>query len=165
MKLILDLASKLIKSKNNVLFSFVGQDSYGATDFKKDAYNIIGKNQCRFCGFIKDYALKELYRKSMFVILPSRYEGFGLTAIEAMSCGTIVIANDNCEAVKEIVENKAIFIKDPPTIEDVNTIIKLLEDEEAYNNFIESFREVVKKWSWDTTARKFIALFQNIVED
>jgi glycosyltransferase involved in cell wall biosynthesis len=46
----------------------------------------------KILGHVSDRALVELYVKARAVIQPSLMEGFGLTALEAMSCGAPVIA-------------------------------------------------------------------------
>ncbi|MGA9859259.1 MAG: glycosyltransferase family 1 protein, partial [Solirubrobacteraceae bacterium] len=48
----------------------------------------------RMLGYVPDADLPDLYRGARAFVLPSRYEGFGLTCLEAMACGTPVVAAD-----------------------------------------------------------------------
>lgn len=50
-------------------------------------------DRIRFLGFVPDEALAALYTAAALVVLPSLDEGFGLPAIEAMSCGAAVAAS------------------------------------------------------------------------
>jgi glycosyltransferase involved in cell wall biosynthesis len=56
----------------------------------------------RHLGPVSDGRLRDLYSAAEALLFPSRYEGFGLPALEAMACGTPVIAS-NCPSVAEVV--------------------------------------------------------------
>jgi starch synthase len=51
-----------------------------------------------FCGHVAQTKLCELYRKNDVLVFPSLCDGFGLTILEAMSCGIPVIATERCGA-------------------------------------------------------------------
>jgi glycosyltransferase involved in cell wall biosynthesis len=49
-------------------------------------------DRLQITGRVESEALVALYRRASLVVVPSRYEGFGLPAVEAMACGTPVVA-------------------------------------------------------------------------
>ncbi len=51
-------------------------------------------HEARYIGRVSDEALKALYAHAACFVFPSRYEGFGLPAVEAMFCGCPVVAAD-----------------------------------------------------------------------
>jgi glycosyltransferase involved in cell wall biosynthesis len=63
-------------------------------------------------GPVSEDVLVNLYRGASMLLYPSRYEGFGLPVLEAMSCGVPVIAA-KCASVPEIVGDAGILIDDP----------------------------------------------------
>jgi glycosyltransferase involved in cell wall biosynthesis len=62
------------------------------------------KKHVKFIGFIPEDKLNSWYNMVQCVIIPSMFEGFGLTAIEAMAAGTNVIAT-NVDSLRNIVED------------------------------------------------------------
>lgn len=62
-----------------------------------------------YLGRPSDKALIDLYRRAALFAYPSRYEGFGLPPLEAMACGTPVVASD-AGSVPEVVGNAAIVV-------------------------------------------------------
>ena len=59
----------------------------------------------KFIGFIPEDELNEWYNKVKCVVVPSVFEGFGITVIEAMAAGTPVIGT-NVDGIKSIIKNK-----------------------------------------------------------
>jgi glycosyltransferase involved in cell wall biosynthesis len=60
-------------------------------------------------GAVTDPELWSLYRGALLVALPSRHEGFGLTAVEAMTQGTVVVASD-LPVTRETLGNAALRV-------------------------------------------------------
>jgi len=83
-----------------------------------------------FLGFVSD--MESLYKKASVFVLSSRYEGFGLVLIEAMSQGCACIACDHKGKQREIIQNEDQGLCTPP--EDVEALAtamrKMMEDNE-----------------------------------
>lgn len=63
----------------------------------------------RSLGYVDEADLPGLYRGALAFVLPSRYEGFGLTCLEAMACGTPVVAADRA-ALPETCGDAALLV-------------------------------------------------------
>jgi glycosyltransferase involved in cell wall biosynthesis len=62
-------------------------------------------------GYVAQDELVELYQRAACLVFPSRYEGFGLPVVEAMACGTPVVAAPEA-AMKEVAGEAAVFTDD-----------------------------------------------------
>ena len=116
-----------------------------------------------FAGHVADEDLLPLYNLCELFVFPSLAEGFGLPALEAMSCGTATIGS-NCTSLPEVIGwSDAEF--DPLKPESIaKTITRVLSDK----NFKEKLRahglKQAKKFSWDESARKAIEGFEKQLE-
>lgn len=74
-------------------------------------------------------SLPDWYAKMDIVLMPSRSEGFGLTAIEAMSCGCVVVAAKT-GGLPEIVKDKKVgLLHEPNSVDDIsNKILYLINN-------------------------------------
>ncbi|MFC1480377.1 glycosyltransferase, partial [Candidatus Omnitrophota bacterium] len=63
------------------------------------------KNRVFFVRHIKDSLMPAYYRRSKFFVLPSRFEPFGMTAAEALACGTPVVIS-NRAGIRKYLKNK-----------------------------------------------------------
>jgi glycosyltransferase involved in cell wall biosynthesis len=81
------------------------------------------ESSLRLTGFVPDEELTALYNAATLYVHPSRYEGFGLPVLEAMHCGTPVIAG-NASSLPEVVGDAGTLF-DP---EDPAALARAVED-------------------------------------
>jgi glycosyltransferase involved in cell wall biosynthesis len=114
-----------------------------------------------FTGFVTDEELEALMRKTLFMIYPSLYEGFGMPLLEAMQVGTPVITS-SLTAMPEVAGGAALLI-DPFDVEDItNTMGKLLGDRELREELIRKGVGVARGYSWKRSAEGYLALYQAV---
>lgn len=116
----------------------------------------------QYLGNINDSELCNYYNLVDAVIYPSKYEGFGLPILEAMACGTPVIAT-KIPPVIEIADNVPYYfsLPNPRTLFMVVKSIK--EDGALKRRKILQGYNVAKSFSWDKTSRETLTLFGEIV--
>jgi glycosyltransferase involved in cell wall biosynthesis len=97
--------------------------------------------------------LPALYRGARVLTLPSLHEGFGLTALEAMACGTPVVAS-GVSSIPEVVGNAAVLVDplDPASI--AEGLSRVLTDDRLAKSLRERGLERATQFSWTSTARK-----------
>jgi glycosyltransferase involved in cell wall biosynthesis len=98
-----------------------------------------------------------LYREAVALALPSEYEGFGFTPLEAMARGCPVLASD-IPAIREISGPGALLL--PPRDEAAwaDAIARIFSDRSLRESLRERGRRTVSRYSWDQTARELCAL-------
>ncbi|MEJ5305551.1 MAG: glycosyltransferase family 1 protein [Ignavibacteria bacterium] len=157
--LFIKLADKINENKLDFKIVLVGRPGFGFNEFKEaleKRSNIISIIQGA-----DDSDLLLLYNKAFALIFPSYVEGFGLPPIEAMACGTPVIAS-NCDALKEIL-NDAALLHDPDDVDGIfNSILKLNSDQRFYNAISEKSIEHSKLYSRENTMNSFMNIINSI---
>jgi glycosyltransferase involved in cell wall biosynthesis len=97
-------------------------------------------------------AVPALYRGARMLLLPSLAEGFGLTALEAMACGTPVITS-NCSSMPEVVGDAALLVDPLDTSSIADAMARLFDDHRLAKELVERGRSRTALFSWERTAR------------
>ena len=95
----------------------------------REATAVVSDPRVHWLGPVEDDALADLYRAAAVVVHPARYEGFGLTVLEALACGSPVVVSDR-GALPEVVGDAAIVVA-PETDALAEGIAAALEPVEA----------------------------------
>jgi glycosyltransferase involved in cell wall biosynthesis len=87
---------------------FVGRDLWGRDPTRRLAADN-GWDWARFAGYVADVDLPDLYAAARVFAYPSLYEGFGIPPVEAMACGTPVVAS-TAGALPEVLGDAALLV-------------------------------------------------------
>lgn len=109
------------------------------------------RRRTKLLGYVPDEDLPGLYSGATFFIMPSLYEGFGLTVLEAMACGTPVITSYS-GALPEVVGDAAIQV-DPTSAEGMAEAMRtLLLDADLRLELKHKGLERAHQYSWERSA-------------
>jgi glycosyltransferase involved in cell wall biosynthesis len=115
----------------------------------------------RFLGFVPKETLRIFYQAAQVFAFPSLYEGFGLAPLEAMSCGTPVVAS-NLPSLVEAVGDAAELVSPDNVFEIARGLKTVLLDPERRRWLIAAGRAQAAKFQWDATAREVLAIYREI---
>jgi alpha-1,3-rhamnosyl/mannosyltransferase len=120
------------------------------------------RGRVRRTGRIRRDDMLAIVRGAVALTFPSRYEGFGLPVLEAMSLGTPVLAGD-AASLPEVVD-RAGKLLDP---DDANAwsdaMLELLHDGDERERLTAAGLQRARAFSWTTTARDTLAAYRDAV--
>lgn len=123
-------------------------------------------DRLKLTGRVESDELVRLYRAASVVVVPSRYEGFGLPAVEAMACGTPVVATraGALTEVMQLTEGGVLAERDDPD-SIARGVRTLLENNEARAMMAKRGRErVLETLSWPRVAAATAEVYQEVVD-
>lgn len=103
------------------------------------------------------------YGAATALLMPSRYEGFGLPVLEAMACGCPVLSA-NTTSLPEVAGEAAVLL--PPDDAEAwrEAVLRLLRDEAQRKSLVEKGRERAARYTWDDCARRTLAVYRRVME-
>jgi glycosyltransferase involved in cell wall biosynthesis len=118
-------------------------------------------DQVRFVGFVSELELQSLYRLARGVILPTRFEGWGLPLLEAFATGAPVA----CASVTSLPEQAgdAAILFDSESVDEIAAAARRLwEDAELRAELSARGSERVKSFTWERVARAYRAHYRRL---
>jgi len=111
--------------------------------------------------FIDEDDLAVVYSNAIAFFFMSYYEGFGLPVLEAMQCGTPVVAA-NCTSIPEVVGDAGLLLP-PDDVDELCGIMHELNINEGFRDSL-SAKGLAKTatFSWERTAREYTDIFNTI---
>ena len=115
-----------------------------------------------FTGFVEDEDLPHLYAGADFFVYPSLYEGFGIPVLEAMACGTPVIAS-NTSSIPEVAGDAALLVDPHSDAELSAAIISLAGDGKLRQELRERGVEQSARFTWQRTVDETLTLYRELL--
>ncbi|MGL5616882.1 MAG: glycosyltransferase family 4 protein [Sarcina sp.] len=129
--------------------------------YKKRAEELNLEKDIIFPGFIKAEEMPIFYNSALMLVYPSFYEGFGLPPIEAMACGTPVIAS-NITSIPEVVSDGAFLINPYDSVAISEAIKEVYLNENLRKNLILKGFKQASSYNWKQTAFDTINIYKKI---
>jgi glycosyltransferase involved in cell wall biosynthesis len=130
-------------------------EAYSLTDACKTL------DRVKLPGSLDDTDLALLLNRATIAVLPSLDEGFGLTGLEAVACGTPLIATRS-SALPDVLGSAAVYFTPGAEQELYACLVDLLRDSERRKAMREAGLAKVSSMSWETPARQLLSVFDEV---
>lgn len=114
-----------------------------------------------FTGALSDTDLLELYHQAIGFVYPSLYEGFGLPILEAMACGTPVIAS-NSSSLPEVAGDAAILVSPSDEKELAEAMIRLEGTPDLGRALRQQGLDQAARFSWEASASQLADVLRRL---
>ena len=120
------------------------------------------RSACHFLGRVSGPDLLDLYNSARCLVHPAFYEGFGLTPLEAMACGTPVIVS-NISSLPEVVGDAALLV-DPQDDQEITVAMwRLLTDPLLWDELRAKGLRRAKAFSWQRAAEQTMGVYGTVL--
>jgi glycosyltransferase involved in cell wall biosynthesis len=112
--------------------------------------------------YASDSHIAKLYRCSVAFIYPSLYEGFGIPPLEAMACGTVVVAA-NTSSIPEVVGDAGILFEPKARGDLADILLSLIDNSQERDRLIAKGYQRAKMFSLDKTVSQTLDVYRSVV--
>lgn len=140
-----------------------GMRGWHTDQLMHDASKLLEKDELRLLGYVADETIPALYAGAAAFAYPSRYEGFGLPALEAMASGVPVLTS-NRTSLPEVV-GKTGLMTDPDDVDGMRECLhQLLEDRIYAERLGYQGLERAATFSWDRCAHETFTAYEKVMK-
>lgn len=169
---LLDAAARLAATGSRPCFVFIGGDlddegnpTSPLADVVREANDRKVAGSFRFVGSQPQNRLPVFYGAADVVAVPSRYESFGLVAIEAMACGTPVVAS-RVGGLRFTIEEGAngLLVPHDDAASLAAAIRRVLTDDRLRARMSTGARETARRFAWPAVASQICHVYQQLAD-
>jgi glycosyltransferase involved in cell wall biosynthesis len=121
------------------------------------------RDRVRFLEGISDEDLASLYSAATLFVFPSHYEGFGLPPLEAMACGTPVVAASN-SSIPEVVGDAGLLVDSSDFDALAAAIEHALTDPALRAELSQRGLERAGRFSWERFGKETLEVYERIMD-
>ncbi|MBI2303191.1 MAG: glycosyltransferase family 4 protein [Chloroflexi bacterium] len=122
------------------------------------------EEEITFLGFVPEADLPPLLSLADVFAYPSLYEGFGLPPLEAMACGTPVVAS-NVSSLPEVLGEAALLVAPGDTLSLAEALYQVLSEEKQRHSLSEKGRAQAARFTWEAAAQKMITQYRRLAQE
>ena len=112
-------------------------------------------------GFVPDHLLPAIYSAASVFAFPSLYEGFGLPILEAMACGTPVVAS-RASCLPEVAEGASVLVDPDEADEMADALAQTLNDDTLRSDLAARGRARAAEYTWRRAAEQLLGVYQKV---
>jgi glycosyltransferase involved in cell wall biosynthesis len=150
-----------IEKEFNYKLVMAGKRGWLAAEYKRLAKDLGIEKEVIFTGYVVGDDLSPLFSGADFFVMPSLYEGFGTTVLEAFATGVPAILS-NVSSIPEIAGDAAKLVNPLDTKEIADAMFQFSQSEELKNSYREKGKKQVEKFNWEKTARETLELYESL---
>jgi len=114
-----------------------------------------------FTGYVIGDEIVPLFKQADFFVMPSLYEGFGTTVLEAFATGTPAVVS-NVSSIPEIAGEAAELVNPLDTKNIAEAMLKFADDEGIKNAYREKGKKQAEKFNWEKCARETLEVYKSL---
>ena len=145
----------------------IAGNGYYTDTAKKLAWDMGISDKVCFPGFVNENELSELLSVTDCFVVPSRYEPFGVTPLEAMSCNVPVVVSDT-GGLSETVEHEITGLKVFPGQSDSIAwgVCRMLSDRDLVKRVKEkAHKKLIDYYNWDNMAKMTVEFYDSVLKE
>ncbi|MFZ2192826.1 MAG: glycosyltransferase family 1 protein [Candidatus Moraniibacteriota bacterium] len=158
------LFKKMFASENkkfNYKLIMAGKKGWLAAEHKQLAKDLEIEKDLIFTGYVVGDEVPMLFSQADFFVMPSLYEGFGTTVLEAFATGVPAIVS-GVSSIPEIAGDAARLVN-PMDVKDIATaMFQFSQDENLKDNYRQKGYQQVEKFNWEKCAQETLEVYKSL---
>jgi glycosyltransferase involved in cell wall biosynthesis len=132
-----------------------------AEDIQRLVDGVAHHDRIELLGYVPHQSLPALYQRATAAVMTNRAEGFGLPALEAMACGTPLIAFSN-SSLTEVIGDGGVLVVDGDVAGVVDALCRVIDDDATWRDLSERGRRRAAGFSWARSAAAHAEVFRAV---